>query len=130
MPDGSRVVPRSSRQRSAITNCPSRLPGVDGRSAAGRRWRDIVEAIIGEFGDSNTEAVREFAGLRFAREQVQASAVTGSTPRAAEDLVRIGRLIVRVETTLRQVRAAQRDGQKMSIPEYLSWRDAQRDVQA
>ena len=119
-------------------------PGNDRRSLIARpdfqAWMDValqagdgatlLRRLSANSATSDTEAVRELAGLRFAREQVQASAVTGSTPRAAEDLVRVGRLISRLEATLRQVKAAKRGGQKMSIPEYLAWRDAQRDVQA
>ena len=130
MPRKIRPAPPSAANRSIITNSPHRLPGVDMRSAAGRRFRDLVDAVIAEFGNANPEAIRELAGLRFTRDQVQGDVVTGAKPRAAEDLVRIGRLITRLEATLRQARAAKRDGQKMSIPEYLSWRDAQRDVQA
>ena len=77
------------------------------RSAAGRRFRDLVDAVIAEFGNANPEAIRELAGLRFTRDQVQGDVVTGAKPRAVEDLVRIGRLITRLELSLRQARAAQ-----------------------
>jgi hypothetical protein len=106
-------VPRPSRQRSALTNSPYLLPGIDGRSAAGRRFRDLVSGVIAEFGGSNPEAVRELAGLRFTREQCQAAVITGDT-RAREDLVRLGRLIVRLETTLRQANAAHMARAKVS----------------
>jgi hypothetical protein len=47
------------------------------RSTAGRRWRDVVTAIITKFGSDDTEAVRELAGLRITLEQTQAAAMTG-----------------------------------------------------
>ena len=107
MPRKIRPAPPSAANRSIITNSPHRLPGVDMRSAAGRRFRDLVDAVIAEFGNANPEAIRELAGLRFTRDQVQGDVVTGAKPRAVEDLVRIGRLITRLESSLRQARAAQ-----------------------
>jgi hypothetical protein len=89
------------------------------RSAAGRRFRDLVDAVIAEFGSSNPEAVRELAGLRFTREQVQGDVVTGAKPRAAEDLVRIGRLITRLEGAMRQAAAAAK-AKAPSLHEYMA----------
>ena len=43
------------------------------RSAAGRRFRDLVDAVIAEFGASNPEAIRELAGLKFTRELTQSA---------------------------------------------------------
>jgi hypothetical protein len=39
------------------------------RSAGGRRYRDLVDQLVSQFGDANLEAVRELAGLRFSLEQ-------------------------------------------------------------
>ena len=61
--------------------------------------------------------------MRFAREQVQAAAIAGSTTRAPEDLVRIGRLITRLEATLRQVKAARAE-RPMTLSDYLAMRNA------
>jgi hypothetical protein len=113
MPRKIRPAPSSPAQRSAITNSPHRLQHVDMRSAAGRKWRDIVDCIIAEFGNAHPEAVRELAGLRFTRERVQSDLVAGNN-RAAEDLVRLGRLIHRLEVTMRQSRAAERARAKVS----------------
>ena len=96
------------------------------RSAAGRRWRDIVDSVIAQFGSSNTEAVRELAGLKFALEQAQGGIVTGD-PRARENLVRLSRLIVAKEKVLRaDVADAKAQMSKMTVPQYLAWRDSQR----
>jgi hypothetical protein len=100
-----RLAPRSPRQRSAITNSPFRLPGIDMRSTAGRRFVDLVDAALAQFGASNTEAIRELAGLKFTLEQTQAAVVAGDA-RAKEDMVRIARLIDRREATMRQAAAA------------------------
>jgi hypothetical protein len=99
--------PSSSKQRSAVTNSVHRLPGVNMRSAAGRRWRDLVDSVIAQFGDSNTEAIRELVGLKFTLEQTQAAAVAGD-PKARTDIVRLSRLIEKKESVLRQSALAAR----------------------
>jgi hypothetical protein len=88
------------------------------RSPAGRRFVDLVDSVIAEFGASNTEAVRELAGLKFTREQVQSAIVTGDA-RAREDLVRIGRLIDRKEAAMRQAAAAAK-AKVPSLHEYVA----------
>ena len=129
MPRKIRPAPSSPAQRSAITNSPHRLQNVDMRSAAGRRWRDIVDGIIAEFRSANPEAIRELAGLRFTRERVQSDLVAGNN-RAAEDIVRLGRLINRREQVLRQQAVDSRSAQPMSLAEYLaSRRDDSEDEQ-
>jgi hypothetical protein len=42
---------RSSRGRSAISNDVLKLRGVDGRSASGRRFRDLMRSFAAEIGD-------------------------------------------------------------------------------
>jgi hypothetical protein len=98
---------RSPLQRARVTNDPYRLPGVDGRSPAGRRYRDIVYAIIAKFGDGDTEAVRELAGLRITLEQTQAAAMTGDQ-RARTDVVRLMRMVEKRDAALRQSAVAAR----------------------
>src|SRR5215510_4101302 len=39
-----------SRTRSAVTNHKDLLPGLDGRSATARRFRDLVNAFIADMG--------------------------------------------------------------------------------
>src|SRR5271166_1928259 len=97
---GSTTDRRPKKLRSGLTNDPRRLAGVDMRSAGGRRYRDLVDQLIFQFGDANLEAVRELAGLRFTLEQCQASVVNGDV-RAREDLVRLLNLIGRREKELR-----------------------------
>lgn len=89
------------KARSVLTNDPRRLPGVSMRSPRGRRFRDIVETLMVEFGaDCDPVRLRELAGLKFSAEEVQAAVVHGNT-RAVEDLVRLSNLIARRETELR-----------------------------
>jgi general stress protein YciG len=95
----------STKSRSAYSNDPCKLPGVNMRSAAGRRYRDITLALIAEYGDADTVRLRELAGLKFSLEQVQALVVRGDAP-ARVDLVRLSNLIARRETELRHRSAA------------------------
>jgi hypothetical protein len=41
---------RSSRCRSALSNDPLKLSGIDGRSRGGRRYRDLMRAYADELG--------------------------------------------------------------------------------
>ena len=118
MASSSRLVPRPPRQRSAVTNSPYHIAGVDKRSAAGRRYRDIVDGVIAEFGSSNPESIRELAGLKFTMESLQAAVVMGGTPRAAEDMIRVTNAISRRERLMRQAKAATE--RPLTISEYLA----------
>src|SRR5580658_2449638 len=91
---------RPKKVRSGLTNNPHKLDGVDMRTQRGRRYRDIVDALITEFGPANPVGLRELAGLKFTLEQTQAAVVAGD-PRAREDLVRISNLVARREREMR-----------------------------
>jgi hypothetical protein len=84
-----------------MTNDPRRLDGIDMRTSAGRRYRDIVDQLAAEFGAVNPIALRELAGLRYTLEQTQAAVVAGGA-RARSDLVRVSNLIARRERELRE----------------------------
>jgi hypothetical protein len=92
---------RLPRRRSIMTNDPRRLDGVDMRTSAGRRYRDIVDQLAAEFGAVHPVALRELAGLRYTLEQTQPAIVAGDA-RARTDLVRISNLIARRERELRE----------------------------
>jgi hypothetical protein len=111
-------VPRPKKVRSAITNAPHRLPNTDMRSAAGRRFRDLVDGALAEFGASSTESIRELAGLKFTRELTQ-SAIIGGDTKATEHLVRLGRLIASLEATMRDAAAAAK-AKTPSLSEYIA----------
>src|SRR5271154_63231 len=95
---------RPRKLRSGLTNNPHRLDGVDMRTQRGRRYRDIVDALIAEFGMANPVGLRELAGLKFSLEQVQGEVVKGSA-RAREDLVRLSNLVARREQAMSQAGA-------------------------
>jgi len=94
------VERRSKKLRSGFTNNPFKLDGVDMRSPRGRRYRDIVDALILEFGASNPVGLRELAGLKFTLEQTQAAVVAGDQTKC-DDLVRISNLVARREREMR-----------------------------
>jgi hypothetical protein len=109
---------RPKKLRSGLTNNPYRLDGVDMRTERGRRYRDIVDALIAEFGSSNPVGLRELAGLKFTLEQTQAAVVAGDD-RAREDLVRISNLVARRETAMREAARPARDWTP-SLAEYIA----------
>ena len=85
------VVRASTRNRSRITNGSELLRGVDGRSAEGRRYRDLTEAFRAEFGLGSSEremaAIRLAAALTVQGETLQAAIVRGERV-AEEELTR------------------------------------------
>ncbi len=116
---------RSSRVRSKITNDFRKSPaGVDGRSERGRRWRDLLEAAVAEFGVALPDKLRELTALRLALEATQDSVVNGDVLRS-EDLVRLGNLISRRERELRLAQQRQRQAeQPVGLRDKLSSRYA------
>jgi hypothetical protein len=117
---------RPRKLRSGATNDPRRLAGVDMRSAGGRRYRDLVDQLISQFGDSNLEAVRELAALRFTLEQCQASVVNGDA-HAREHLVRLFNLIGRREKVLRDARHMEAKRPALvTLQQHLAKRSAER----
>jgi hypothetical protein len=109
---------RPKKLRSGLTNNPYRLDGVDMRTERGRRYRDIVDALIAEFGNSNPVGLRELAGLKFTLEQTQAAVIAGDE-RARWDLVRISNLVARREAVMRESARPARD-LTPSLDEYLA----------
>ncbi len=109
---------RPKKLRSVLTNNPHRLEGVDMRTGRGRRYRDIVDALIVEFGDSNPVGLRELAGLKFSLEETQNSVVNGERG-AREDLVRLSNLVARREREMRAAGQANRDTGP-SLADYLA----------
>jgi hypothetical protein len=71
----------SPSQRSRVTNGTGLLPGVDGRSALARRYRDLVAAITADLGGAASEAlllqVRNAASLQLHAEGLTARTVRG-----------------------------------------------------
>src|SRR6185503_20678772 len=72
-----------SRARSAVTNHKDLLPGLDGRSATARRFRDLVNAFVADMGglDRCSEIklglLRRFAAATVQAELLEARMVNG-----------------------------------------------------
>jgi hypothetical protein len=119
---------RLNRRRAIMTNDPRRLSGIDMRTSAGRRYRDIVDQLAAEFGAVDPVALRELAGLRYTLEQTQAAVVAGDAS-ARSDLVRVSNLIARRERELREssaVAAAKR--LPASLEAHLARRSAEKAI--
>jgi hypothetical protein len=116
---------RLNRRRAMMTNDPRRLHGIDMRTSAGRRYRDIVDQLAAEFGAVNPIALRELAGLRYTLEQTQAAVVAGDA-RARADLVRISNLITRREQSLREAKLALPASTPVNLEQHLARKAAEK----
>jgi hypothetical protein len=90
--------------RSKITNRSRLLPGVDGRSASARRFRDICANYVAEVGGNVTEVerdlIRQAAGLTLRAEQLQAALVNGQ-PVDNDELIRLSSTAKRLLEAIR-----------------------------
>ena len=89
-----------SRARSAVTNHKDLLPGLDGRSATARRFRDLVNAFVADMGglDRCSEIrlglVRRLAATTVQAEMLEARMVNG-------EQIDISQLCTLASTTVR-----------------------------
>jgi hypothetical protein len=80
---GSTRAARKSHGRSRVTNCRDVLPDVDGRSIVARRFRDIVSAMIADYGgadqcsEARIQLIRRFAAAAVLAEQMEAALARG-----------------------------------------------------
>ena len=101
---GGSASGRSSRSR--ISNGSEILPGVDGRSAIARRYRDIASAVAsdqggaGHLSEARQQLIRRFAAASCLAEQLEARLASG-------EQIDIGEHSLLVSTA---VRVAQRIG--------------------
>ena len=72
-----------ARTRSAVTNHKDLLPGLDGRSATARRYRDLVNAFVADMGgleccsEIRLGLVRRLAATTVQAEMLEARMVNG-----------------------------------------------------
>ncbi len=113
----------ASPQRSRITNGSAVLLGVNGCSAKARRYRDLVEMLTAEIGETLTEAerlvVRNAATLQMHAEELTASLVRGEAV-DAEAITRAANGATRALAALRRRKPAK--GRPASVADYLSQR--------
>jgi hypothetical protein len=96
----SRVAPRPLTVRSALTNDPLLLRGVDGRSVEARRYRDVAIALADDLGgqDKLSEPskilVRQAAAMTVQVESLQSKIVSGQDVNL-EQLTRLSNVLGR-----------------------------------
>jgi hypothetical protein len=92
-------------RRSRITNGKDLLPGIDGRSAAARRYRDIVGAILVDQGgadlcsESRLQLIRRFAAAAVLAEQLEGRLANGEQIDVAEHAT-LSSTLVRLATRI------------------------------
>jgi len=96
-------------QRSAVTNGSRILAGVNGRSAAARRFRDVVVSLEAELGGELSESerlqVRNAATLQLHSEELAARLIRGEAV-DPEEITRAANGATRALAGLRKRRAA------------------------
>jgi hypothetical protein len=107
------------------------LPGVDGRSSAARRFRDICRNYELEAGGNISELerdlIRQAAGLTLRAEQLQGAIVRGE-PISNDELVRISSTAKRLLETIRGKAAKNKPGP--TLADYLARKAAEKAASA
>jgi hypothetical protein len=110
---------RSRKAHARLTNNLRELHGVDGRSAEGKRYRDLLDSLIMEFGAHDPIRLRELAGLKYTQELTQAAAIKGDST-ACENLVRLCNLVSRRERELRAIKRVESSKPPQSLHARLA----------
>ncbi len=114
--------------RSRISNGSWLLPGVDGRSATARRFRDICAAYEAEAGGNVTEVerdlIRQAAGLTLRAEQLQGAIVRGEAV-DNDELIRLSSTAKRLLEAIR-AKAAKNKPAAVTPLEYAAKRVAEK----
>lgn len=99
------VTRSSTTNRSAVTNGSRLLEGIDGRSPAARRFRDLIQLYETEVSGDLTELerglIRQAAALSLRSEQLQAAVVRGEDV-DSDTLIRLSGEARRILTSLRK----------------------------
>jgi hypothetical protein len=88
--ESNTLVVRKSKARSRISNGKEVLPGIDGRSALARRYRDITAALIADMGgvarmsEARMQLCRRFAAQSVQAENLEARLAMGEPVSIAE----------------------------------------------
>jgi hypothetical protein len=123
-----RIKPTSGTARSRVSNRSRILPGVDGRSATARRFRDICRSYELEAGGDVSEVerdlIRQAAGLVVRGEQMQAALIRGE-PVNNDELVRISSTAKRLLETIRTKADKRKPSGQGLLQQYLADKAAQ-----
>jgi hypothetical protein len=108
------VTGRPQKVQARLTNRLRESPhGLNGNTERGRRWRDLLELAIAEFGEGYPDKLREIATLKFSLEAAQAEVFAGDIAQS-ENVVRLSNLISRREKEMR-AKARQREAERPAI---------------
>ena len=97
---GPQIAPRAPALRARITNHRDLLPGLDGRTSAARRFRDLVSSYVADMGglDCCSEIklglLRRLAAVTVQAELLEARMVNG-------EQIDVGQLCTLASTTVR-----------------------------
>lgn len=81
---------KPARTRSSVSNGKTLLPGIDGRSPAARRYKDICAALVADSGgvdrcsEARLQLIRRFSAACVMAEEVEAALVNGEEISIAE----------------------------------------------
>ena len=114
------IVRRSPNLRARETNIPHAIAGLDGRSAAGRRLRDLIEVLEASVGgDADAETmimIQRAAGRLMAAEQIR-SRILRDDPVDISELTKLENLADRA------VRALGIKPSRKSVPDLSEYLD-------
>ncbi|MGV8954685.1 MAG: hypothetical protein ACOH2M_26545 [Cypionkella sp.] len=126
-PDKSR---RKRQGRSAVSNGTRMFDGVDGRSPAARRFRDLVAAYCTDLGrayevlsEAERNTIRQAATCQLQSETLQAALVRGEKVET-DQLVRLARLSMNLLRTLGLGGPANNDNDEPDLDAFLAGRGA------
>lgn len=120
---------RSTTNRSAVSNGSRLLEGVDGRSALGRRYRDLSMSLADDLGGADklstvqAAMVRQLAGVMVESERMQA-AIVRDEQIDREQLVRLSNLQARLIHKLGLGKSKPAEDAPPTLHDYLSKRGA------
>jgi hypothetical protein len=103
--ESNALAVRKSKGRSRISNGKDILPGIDGRSAVARRYRDIAAALISDMGgaarmsEARMQLCRRFAAQSVQAESLEARLAMGE-PVKVEEHALISSTLVRLASRL------------------------------
>jgi hypothetical protein len=117
--DSVLTADRHPMARARITNkLRASPPGLNGSTRLGRRWHDLLNGLIAEYGSGYPDKVRELATLKFSLEAAQAEVFAGDIAQS-ENVVRLSNLISRREKELR-AKARQREAEQPGVRGSIS----------
>jgi hypothetical protein len=122
-----------SPQRSRISNGTALLPGIDGRSAAARRYKDLVHAFVSDAGGADVCSevklglIRRLASVTVQSEMLEAKMASGIDIDVGT-LCTLASTVVRLSQRLGLNRVARDVTPAPTLHQYL--RDKQREASA